>query len=211
MKKKAPEGAFFIHSVIALLARRLAATGATSATRTTGAGALGTEAALRRTRRVAALRGFHAVPLGDLQLLLGDPHLLQVGEDLRRHAFGQVDQAVVVTDADATDELGLDAAFVGDGADDVARLYAMLVAHFDAVRALAGFGGVRTRLAHAFANRTTVVEVTTTFARTAIAVEVALRTLAIELARRTFGVLALGRRLEQQRLGRSGEHTSELQ
>src|SRR6187402_192346 len=212
--KKAPEGAFSTYSVIALLARRLAATGTTSATRTTGASALGTEAALRRTRSVTTLRRFDTIPLGDLQLLLGDPHLLQVSEDLRRHAFRQVDQAVVVTDAHAADELGLDAAFVGDGADDVARLHAMFVANFDAVRALAGFRRVRTRLAHAFANRTTVVEVATPLAtRTAVAVEVTLRTLAIELARRTLGVLALGRRLEQQRLvalGDLGQRRSDL-
>src|SRR3954471_3978016 len=170
LKKRHPKVPFCC-SVIALLARRLATAGRTTGTTTAvaaGAGALRTEAALRRTRCVAALRGFDTVPLGDLQLLLGNPPLLQVGEDLRRHAVRQVDQAVVVTNADATDELCFDAAFVGDGADDVARLHAMLVAHFDAVRALAGFRGVRTRLTHAFANRTTVVEVATTLTRTAV-------------------------------------------
>src|SRR5262245_45939821 len=117
-------------SVIALLARRLAAA---------RAGARRTEVAAGALRR-AALRLFRAIPLADLQLLLRDPHLLQVAEGLGRHAFRQVDQAVVVADADAADELRLDTAFVGDGAHDVARLHAMLVADFDAVGALAVLG-----------------------------------------------------------------------
>src|SRR5688500_4775877 len=69
----------------------------------------------------------------ELELLPRHPHLLQVLEDMLGHAVWQVDQAVVVEDLDAADVLGIELGFVGDGADDVAGLHAVLVADFDAV------------------------------------------------------------------------------
>ena len=57
-----------------------------------------------------------------------------------RHAFGQVDQAVVVADVDAADETAFQLGLVGDGADDVARLDAVRVADLDAEGFHADFG-----------------------------------------------------------------------
>jgi len=68
----------------------------------------------------------------DTQLLAGDPDFLQELEHVRRHAFGQVDEAVIVVDVDAADVLGVEACFVRDRADDVAGLHAVGVADFDA-------------------------------------------------------------------------------
>src|SRR5690606_19634396 len=51
---------------------------------------------------------------------------------LARHAFGQLDQAVVVADVDAADVAAFQVGLVGDGADDVGRLDAVRVADFDA-------------------------------------------------------------------------------
>src|SRR3546814_15498291 len=62
----------------------------------------------------------------------GDAHLLQVFEQFARHAFGQVDEGELVADVDAADVLGFQVRLVGDGAADVARLHAMVVADFAA-------------------------------------------------------------------------------
>src|SRR5690606_12283643 len=48
------------------------------------------------------------------------------------HAFGQVAQGVVVKDLDAADVAAFDAGFVGDGADNVAGLHFVRMAHLDA-------------------------------------------------------------------------------
>src|SRR5512133_981878 len=90
-----------------------------------------------RTRRL--VRGVWTLPAArtagvlrrgalDAQRLSGDPHLLQVLHQFARHAFGQVDQAVVVADVDAADVPALQVRLVGDRADDVARLHAVRVA-----------------------------------------------------------------------------------
>src|SRR5450830_2065720 len=50
-----------------------------------------------------------------------------------RHVARQIQYAVVVEDFDAADMLGVHAGFVGDGADDVARLDAMVMTDFDAI------------------------------------------------------------------------------
>src|SRR5690606_23945384 len=97
----------------------------------------------RLVRRRRAAAGVGAVPLVDTQLLLHHPHFFQVLEHFRRHAIGQVDQAVVVADAEAADVLAVQAGFVGDRTDDVARLHAVLVADLDAIGALAFLGSVR--------------------------------------------------------------------
>src|SRR5690606_27125820 len=70
----------------------------------------------------------------------GDPHLLKVLEQLGRHALRQVDQAVVAADVDAADVTRFQFGLVGDRADDVARLDAMLVADVDAKGLLAELG-----------------------------------------------------------------------
>ena len=48
----------------------------------------------------------------------------------------------MITDAEAADELAFQSGLVGDRTDDVARFDAVLVTHFDAIGALAFFGGV---------------------------------------------------------------------
>ena len=60
-------------------------------------------------------------------------------EDVRRHAFRQVDEAVIVADVDAADVLRIESGFVRDRADDVAGLDAVIVTDFDAERFEAGF------------------------------------------------------------------------
>src|SRR5207342_286090 len=80
---------------------------------------------------------------GDAQLLTGAPDGLEMLHHIDRHARGQVDQAVVLEDLDTADVFALQAGFVGDGTDDVARLHAVVVADFDAESFQAGFRLVR--------------------------------------------------------------------
>jgi nicotinate-nucleotide adenylyltransferase len=98
-----------------------------------------------RLVRLAEIRFLAAAR--DAQLLAGHPDLLQVLEDFRRHAGGQVDEAVVALDVDAADVLAVEAGFVGDRADDVARLHAVVVADFDAERLETFVGHVRAAFA----------------------------------------------------------------
>src|SRR5688572_16808298 len=99
------------------------------------------------------------VGAADAQRLAGHAHALEVVHDLARHAFGQVDQAVVVADVDAADETALQLGLVGDGADDVAGLDAMHMADLDAEGFHADFRRARfTRLARLAARRRVVVE-----------------------------------------------------
>ena len=74
------------------------------------------------------------------QLLAGHPDFLQVPLDFFGHAFGQIDQAVVVEDFDAADVPAVHLRLVGDGADDVGGLHAMLMADLDAIGLHAGLG-----------------------------------------------------------------------
>src|SRR5262245_39474802 len=66
------------------------------------------------------------------QLGAADFDLLQLAEDFLRHAFRQVDEAVVFADVDVADEFAIEPGLVGDGADDVAGEHALGVADFDA-------------------------------------------------------------------------------
>src|SRR5207342_2628504 len=68
----------------------------------------------------------------DAHHLGADTHFLQVFQQLRRHAFRQIDQRVVVADVDAADVFAVEVGLVGDRTHDVARLHAMGVADFDA-------------------------------------------------------------------------------
>src|SRR5450830_785567 len=69
----------------------------------------------------------------DLELLTGDPDFLEMLHQVIRHVARQIQYAVVVEDFDTADMLGVHAGFVGDGADDVARLDAMVMTDFDAI------------------------------------------------------------------------------
>src|SRR5690606_34509963 len=71
-------------------------------------------------------------PVADAQLFAADADLLQVRHQLRRHALRQVDQAVAAADVDAPDIARVQLDLVGDGADQVARLDLVLMAHLDA-------------------------------------------------------------------------------
>src|SRR4029077_19479186 len=73
-------------------------------------------------------------------LLARNPHLLQDLEHVRRHAFGQIDESVILADVDAADVLAVQARLVGDRADEVAGLHAVVVADFDAEGFEAGVG-----------------------------------------------------------------------
>src|SRR5688500_2035082 len=74
------------------------------------------------------------VDTADLQLRAADLHLLQLAEDLLRHAFRQVDEAVILADVDVPDVLAVEPRLVGDSPDDIARQDAVRVAHLDAER-----------------------------------------------------------------------------
>src|SRR5690606_14315495 len=85
----------------------------------------------------------------------GHPDTLQMAEGFIGHAFGQVDQRVVIEDLDATDVTALDTGFVGDGADDVAGFHFVRMAHFDTETFHARF---RTAVEGRLARRTTFAE-----------------------------------------------------
>src|SRR4249919_4301587 len=111
-----------------------------------GAMRLAAARAIEATRRscvavvIAAVRMRLAIA-ADAQRLARDAHALEVVHDLARHALGQVDQTEVVADVDAADVAALELRLVGDGADDVAGLHAMAMAHFDTEGFHACFGG----------------------------------------------------------------------
>src|SRR5512134_629407 len=73
----------------------------------------------------------------DRQLLSADPDLAKALKHVLRHAGRQAHDRVVVEDLDTADVNGVDTRFVGDRADDVAGLHAVLAAHLDAVADLA--------------------------------------------------------------------------
>src|SRR5579859_2427656 len=132
--------------------RRLAATATAAMAMRTRLAAVGLLEAARAittwlVRRRFAGAAVVAVPFLDAQLLLAHPHFLQVLEHFLGHAVGQVDQAVFAADAEAADKTAFQARFIGDGADDVAWLHAMLVADFDAIGPLALLGVMRTHRA----------------------------------------------------------------
>src|SRR5258708_7025675 len=83
--------------------------------------------AARITRRLGRLFADPA----DAKLTAHHTHLLQILEYLFRHAFRQVDEAVILPNIDAADVYSLDARLVGNGADDVAGLDSMYRPYFD--------------------------------------------------------------------------------
>jgi hypothetical protein len=102
-----------------------------------------------RTETGALGAGRLRVDAADAQLFAADLHFLQLAEDFLRHAGWQVDIAVVFADVDVADVLAIEAGFVGDGADDVAREHAVDVAylqaegfHFDGIVAFGALASV---------------------------------------------------------------------
>ena len=49
------------------------------------------------------------------------------------HALGQINQTVSIKNFNAANELAIDARFIGDGADDIARLHLVFAAHRHAI------------------------------------------------------------------------------
>ena len=70
----------------------------------------------------------------DLELLTADPDLLEFLEDILRHAFRQVDKAVVLANHDAADVLAFESHFIRNGADDIAGLHAVRATDFHSIR-----------------------------------------------------------------------------
>src|SRR5579885_3682360 len=65
----------------------------------------------------------------DAQLPARHAHLLEAAEDLLRHPFRQIDEAVIFTDIDLPDVAALEPRLVGDRTDNVAGLHAMHMTH----------------------------------------------------------------------------------
>jgi hypothetical protein len=82
-------------------------------------------AVLFRARRL----GVHA---RDAQLGAANLHLLQLAEDFLRHAFGQVDEAVIFADVDMSNEFAVEAGFIGNRTHDISRQHALGMTDFDA-------------------------------------------------------------------------------
>src|SRR5580692_9847836 len=68
----------------------------------------------------------------DPELPARHPHLLQAHEYLFRHAFGQVDETMVFPNIHTADVYAFDSRLVGDRADDITGLDAVVRPHFDA-------------------------------------------------------------------------------
>jgi hypothetical protein len=70
----------------------------------------------------------------NLQLATDNTHFLQATENLFRHAFGKIDEAVILANIDVPDVPPFEASLVSNRTDDIPRLHAMRVADFDPVR-----------------------------------------------------------------------------
>src|SRR5216683_7228628 len=116
--------------------------------RTAGLSAAGMPAS-RITRRLGRLLADPA----DAKLTAHHTHLLQILEYLFRHAFRQVDEAMILSNIHAADVYALDARLVGNGADDVAGLDSMYRPYFDAKSFHEAGGGFGAGLARPFDRR----------------------------------------------------------
>src|SRR5690606_29882811 len=96
--------------------------------------------ARRRAAAVAWSLAVLCAGTGDPQRLPGHAHLLQVLQQGRRHALGQVDEAVVIADVDPADVAAVEFGLVGDRADDVRRLHPVHMPDLEAARFLAELG-----------------------------------------------------------------------
>src|SRR5690606_20111946 len=77
-------------------------------------------------------------PGADAQALTGDPDIAQVFQRIAGQVTGQVDQGVGAADVDAADGGAVQTGLVGDGTDNVAGAYAVLVPDLDAEGGHAG-------------------------------------------------------------------------
>src|SRR5882672_9579475 len=100
--------------------------------------------------RIARRLGRLLAHPADAQLTAHHTHLLQILEYLFRHAFRQVDEAMILPNIHAADMYALDSRLVGDGADDIAGLDPMYRPYFDAKSFHGAGGGLGSRLARAF-------------------------------------------------------------
>src|SRR6267378_499345 len=100
----------------------------------------------RITRRLGRLLADPA----DAKLTAHHTHLLQILEYLARHAFRQVDEAMILPNGHAADVYSLDARLVGNGTHDIAGLDSMYRPYFDAKSFHEAGGGFGARLAGPF-------------------------------------------------------------
>ena len=85
------------------------------------------------SRPFAGLAGFGVATTlhaGDVEFLAAYPGLLQIFEDFPWHTLGQFNFTMGVEYRNMTDMLGINTGFVGDGANDIAGFYIVVVAHF---------------------------------------------------------------------------------
>jgi len=69
--------------------------------------------------------------MGNLQLASHDADFLQAAEDLFGHAFGEIHKAVIFSNIHMPDVTSLESCLVRDSPDNVARLHAVQMAHFN--------------------------------------------------------------------------------
>jgi hypothetical protein len=82
---------------------------------------------------VERVLGARRIRAADAQLLSAHASLLQITEDLFRHAFWQIYKAVIFANVDSADELAFKARFIGNRANNVAGFDAVQVANFNAI------------------------------------------------------------------------------
>ena len=78
------------------------------------------------------MTGRLAVHTADPQFLSSHTYFLQVAKNVLGHAFGQIDEAVIVTDVHLPDVTPFETRLVGDRANNVAGLHAVSMADFQA-------------------------------------------------------------------------------
>ena len=66
-------------------------------------------------------------------------NLFQAPENISRHAFRKIDQAMVFTNLNSTDVLGIKSGFIGNRSDDIAWLDSVFMTDFNTKRFHSGF------------------------------------------------------------------------
>ena len=76
----------------------------------------------------------------NIQLLATHANFFQIIKDRPWHTIRQINQTVVIKYADAPDVLAIEAGFIGNGTNDVARLDLVIIAHLQSITPHALFG-----------------------------------------------------------------------
>ena len=97
---------------------------------------------------MAGTAGSFTFKAGQVDLLATDEDTLQLLQCIFRHAFRQLNGAVVIVQADIADVAAADIGFVGDSANNVLNLNAIAAANFETVDIhLIGVGALTTTTA----------------------------------------------------------------